>query len=64
MVNLQLYMLQEIKSDNINITTVEILIEYQIPVLIRYKVHDAIGLSFYAVLEIYLKTRSGCTFNW
>jgi len=47
--------LQEIKSDNINITTVEDPVEYQIPGINQIQVHDAIGLSFAAALRSILR---------
>ena len=47
--------LQEIKSDTINITTVEDPVEYQIPGINQIQVHDAIGLSFAAALRSILR---------
>ena len=47
--------LQEIKSDSINITTVEDPVEYQIPGINQIQVHDSIGLSFAAALRSILR---------
>ena len=47
--------LQEIKSDSINITTVEDPVEYQIPGINQIQVHDAIGLSFSTALRSILR---------
>jgi len=47
--------LQEIKSDSINITTVEDPVEYQISGINQIQVHDAIGLSFSAALRSILR---------
>ncbi len=47
--------LQEIKSDSINITTVEDPVEYQVPGVNQIQVHDAIGLSFAAALRSILR---------
>jgi len=47
--------LQEIKSDTINITTVEDPVEYQIPGINQVQVHESIGLSFAAALRSILR---------
>ena len=47
--------LQQIKSESINITTVEDPVEYQIPGINQIQVHDAIGLSFAAALRSILR---------
>ena len=47
--------LQQIKSESINITTVEDPVEYQIPGINQIQVHDAIGLTFAAALRSILR---------
>ena len=47
--------LQQIKSDTINITTVEDPVEYQIPGINQIQVHDSIGLSFASALRSILR---------
>ncbi len=47
--------LQEIKSDSINITTVEDPVEYQIPGINQIQVHESIGLTFASALRSILR---------
>ena len=47
--------LQQIKSDSINITTVEDPVEYQIPGINQIQVHEAIGLTFSNALRSILR---------
>ena len=47
--------LQEIKSDSINITTVEDPVEYQIPGINQIQVHESIGLTFSSALRSILR---------
>ena len=47
--------LQEIKSDSINITTVEDPVEYQIPGINQIQVHESIGLTFSNALRSILR---------
>ena len=47
--------LQEIQSENINITTVEDPVEYQVPGINQVQIHDEIGLDFSASLRSILR---------
>ena len=47
--------LQEIKSENINITTVEDPVEYQVPGINQVQIHETIGLDFSASLRSILR---------
>ena len=47
--------LQEIQSENINITTVEDPVEYQVPGINQVQIHETIGLDFSASLRSILR---------
>ncbi|MBC8255702.1 MAG: Flp pilus assembly complex ATPase component TadA, partial [Candidatus Marinimicrobia bacterium] len=47
--------LQEIQSENINITTVEDPVEYQVPGINQVQIHETIGLNFSASLRSILR---------
>ena len=47
--------LQEIKSEGINITTVEDPVEYQVPGINQVQIHEEIGLNFSAALRSILR---------
>jgi len=47
--------LQEIHSENINITTVEDPVEYQVPGINQVQIHETIGLNFSAALRSILR---------
>jgi len=47
--------LQEIKSEGINITTVEDPVEYQVPGINQVQIHEKIGLNFFASLRSILR---------